>query len=170
MQGIHDSWGVDICPNLNHLVLIPASHPYIDDIEFIACMPSESLLGAGTVKYSRCLRRTGIHDTLELNFLHRPSLIATTVDGLRVYFKFVGVVKKQDTHSAQRVHIEMHQIMIVTSDRVVTNYSETDILVDQGEQLAHVLFQILEGIPDVHLRYIFAVGGGILEVETFAIA
>lgn len=59
---------------------------------------------------------------------------------LRVNLELVGVVHKEHAYPTKGIHVEMQQIIIVTGDRMVTDDSETDILVDQSEQLAHVLF------------------------------
>lgn len=88
---------------------------------------------------------------------------------LRVNLELVGVVHEQHAHPTEGVHIEMQQVIIVTSDGMVTDDREADILVDQSEQLAHILFQILERVPDVHLRHIFAVGRRVLELKPLTV-
>lgn len=87
---------------------------------------------------------TGIHDPFELNLLHRPPLIATPVDGLRMDLELVRMIHKQDTNPTKSIDIKMHQVIVMTRDGMVSDNREVHILVDQREQFVHVLFQILE--------------------------
>lgn len=58
----------------------------------------------------------------------------------------------------------------MTRDWVVAHNGEADILVDHCKQLAHILLEVFERVPDVHLRDIFTVGGGVLELESLSLA
>lgn len=91
------------------------------------------------------------------------------MDRLRVDLELVGVVHKQHAYPTQGVHVEVQQVVVAAGDRVVADDSEADILVNQSEQLAHILFQVLERVPYVHLRDVFAVGRRVLELETLAV-
>lgn len=82
--------------------------------------------------------------------------------------KPLRMVQKQHTHPAQRVHVKVHQIRIVSRNRVVAHHREADVPVDEREQLRHVLFEALEGVPDVHLRDVGAVRRRVVEEEAFA--
>jgi len=108
---------------------------------------------------------TGVHHARELDFLHRPPTVTSTVDGPWVDLELIGVVEEQHAHPTQGINEEMQQIIIVPGDGVVPDYGEADVFVDQGEQFAHVLLQILERVPDVHLRRVLAVGRWVLEFK-----
>lgn len=75
------------------------------------------------------------------------------------------MVRHAHTDASQRIDIEVHQIMIVACNRVVAVDREADILVNDGEQLAHILFEILKGIPNVGLGRVLAVERRVLEYE-----
>lgn len=92
------------------------------------------------------------------------------MDRLRVDLEFVRMVEEQHTDSPQRIDIEMQQIVVVTRDGMVSDHGETHVLVDEGEELVHILLQVFERVPDVHLRDVFAVCRRILEFESLSVA
>ena len=79
------------------------------------------------------------------------------------------MVEKQHTDSTQGIDVEMHQIVVAAGDRVVADHGKLHVLVNQCKQFVHVFLQIFEGIPDVHLRHVFAVGRWVLELESFSV-
>jgi uncharacterized protein with HEPN domain len=92
------------------------------------------------------------------------------MDRLGMDLKFVGMVVKQHAHSPQGIDIEMQQVVIVTRNGMVSDHCETHVLVDEGEELVHILLQILERVPDVHLRNVFAVRRRVLELESLSVS
>lgn len=91
------------------------------------------------------------------------------MDRLGVNLKFIRMVEEQYAHTAQGIDVEVHQIVVVACNGVVPHNREADVLVDQREQFGHVLLQIFERVPDVHLRHVLAVRRRILELEPLAV-
>lgn len=92
------------------------------------------------------------------------------MDRLGVDLEFICMVEEQHADSSQGIDIKMQQVVVVTGDGMVSDHGETHVLVDEGEEFVHILFQIFERVPNVHLRDVFAVCRRVLELESFSVA
>lgn len=91
------------------------------------------------------------------------------MDSFRDDTELVGVVTGNNCNSSQSIDVEVHQIVVDSGTRMITDDGKMDIPVDEGEETAHVDFQSLERFVDKWLRDIFAIGLRVLEVESIAL-
>lgn len=91
------------------------------------------------------------------------------MNSLRMNLEFLRMIRKTHTHSPERINIEMHKIMIMPRDRMVSDDGERNIFVDERKKTGHVFLKHLERVPDVWLGDVFAVCRGVLEFEALAV-
>ena len=73
--------------------------------------------------------------------------------------------RSSDADTTESVDIEVHEIMVDACSWMMTHNLEVDVFVDQGEQAAQVGLEGFEGLVNIGLRNVFAVGFRVLKEE-----
>ena len=79
------------------------------------------------------------------------------------------MIRSGDADSAQGVDIEMHQIVVDTGNRMMADDLEVNVFIDQGEETTQIGLEGLEGLVDVRLGRVFAVGLWVFKEEAVSV-